>query len=63
MAAMDTRTDTESADEIFWHDSTLSTHRPAVSTPDAGAPDEQVDVDQEQGVAPREERNIIRGED
>ncbi|GAA3046124.1 hypothetical protein GCM10017562_04610 [Streptomyces roseofulvus] len=60
---MDTRIDTEAADEIFWHDSTLSTHRPAVATPDAGQPDEQEDGEQDRSGAPREERNIIRGED
>ncbi|MFD8008772.1 hypothetical protein [Streptomyces sp. NPDC058955] len=58
---MDTRIDRDAADEIFWHDDTLSTHRPAVATPDVGSPDDQDDVDR--GVAPREERNIIRGED
>ncbi|MEU7029147.1 hypothetical protein AB0A60_20970 [Streptomyces sp. NPDC046275] len=60
---MDTRIETETADEVFWHDSTLCTHRPAVTTPEAGSPDERDDLDQERNVVLGEERNIFRGED
>ncbi|MFE6222499.1 hypothetical protein [Microtetraspora glauca] len=59
---MDTRIETDTA-EVFWHDSTLFTHRPAVTTRDAVSPDEPDDADQERGAAVGEERNIIRGED
>lgn len=56
---MDTRidrgADTHGTDDISWHDSTLSTCRPAVAAREQHSPDERDDSEQE--------RNIFRGED
>ncbi|MFI8825053.1 hypothetical protein [Streptomyces sp. NPDC053431] len=54
---MNTRIDTPTAAEIFWHDTTLCTCTPAVAAPEEWAPGPEERDDTEQ------ERNIVRGED